>query len=410
MREYLECIIATVRDARWLTSERLLIYGLCFAFATVGVLALGLVCYGASGRIADNGVALGRDFFTFWSGAVEAAAGRPKAAFIIGPGHSFDHTLPYPPITLLLCWPLALLSFFHAYIVWVVVGLTLSIAALMRLVGREMGVVALIGMPAAFPNILVGQSGYYTAALLAWGLMSIGRRPFVAGILFGMSCWKPQLAILIPVALIAGGYWRVLAAAAATALVMALVSTLLLGPATWPAFINRLFIQRHFMESWAQPGMPTIFQMMRLLGTNVLVAYAVQSLSTIAAAISVAVLWRQPCPLAVKAAGLAIAVFLATPYAWVYDTVILVFAAAWLGTEGVRTGFAAWERITVLVLLILPALVLASAKLFGFQAAPILLWLSLAVIMRRGMVDEGMTIAIPPVYPRRPIEQLGAGV
>jgi hypothetical protein len=39
----------------------------------------------------------------------------------------------------------------------------------------------------------------------------------------------------------------------------------------------------------------------------------------------------------------------------------------------------------VLVLLTLPALSLVPARLLGLQIAPILLWLVLAVVMRRGL-------------------------
>jgi hypothetical protein len=43
------------------------------------------------------------------------------------------------------------------------------------------------------------------------------RRPYLAGSLFGLMIFKPQLGLLLPVALIAGRQWRVFAAAAATA-------------------------------------------------------------------------------------------------------------------------------------------------------------------------------------------------
>jgi arabinofuranan 3-O-arabinosyltransferase len=80
-----------------------------------------------------------------------------------------------------------------------------------------------------------------------------------------------------------------------------------------------------------------------------------------------------------------IAAFLATPYACAYDTIVLIFAAAWIANEGSRSGFLPWEKITVLILLTLPVLSLIPAKLLHLQIAPILLWLCLAVVMRRGL-------------------------
>ncbi len=131
--------------------------------------------------------------------------------------------------------------------------------------------------------------------------------------------------------------------------------------------------------------MPTAFAMMRLIGATPPAAYLIQGLSTICAAIAIAILWRERCPICMKAAGLAIASFLATPYAWDYDAVALMFAAAWLAKDAAETGFHPWEKITVLVLLTLPTLSMIPAKLFDFQIAPILLWLSLAVVMRRAL-------------------------
>jgi hypothetical protein len=64
--------------------------------------------------------------------------------------------------------------------------------------------------------------------------------------------------------------------------------------------------------------------------------------------------------------------------------IILVFAAAWLANEAVKTGFLPWEKIAILSLLVLPALSLLPA-LAGFQIGPILLWLTMAVILRRGL-------------------------
>ena len=42
----------------------------------------------------------------------------------------------------------------------------------------------------------------------------IDTRPRLAGLLLGLLCYKPHLALLAPVALVAGGHWRTFAAAA----------------------------------------------------------------------------------------------------------------------------------------------------------------------------------------------------
>jgi len=49
--------------------------------------------------------------------------------------------------------------------------------------------------------------------------------------------------------------------------------------------------------------------------------------------------------MSVKSAALAVAIFLASPYAWDYDMVVLTFAAAWLVQDARNTGFLAWRNL-----------------------------------------------------------------
>ena len=73
---------------------------------------------------------------------------------------------------------------------------------------------ALLAAPAVFINAVGGQNGTWTAALFGGGLSLLERRPLLAGGLLGLLIYKPQLALLIPVALLAGRHWRAFAAAA----------------------------------------------------------------------------------------------------------------------------------------------------------------------------------------------------
>ena len=82
---------------------------------------------------------------------------------------------------------------------------------------------------------------------------------------------------------------------------------------------------------------------------------------------------------------MVVATFLATPYAWDYDCVVLVFAAAWLGRQGLKTGFLPWERIALVGLLVLPALTLAVSVSAGVQLGPVMLWLVFFVLIRRAV-------------------------
>jgi Glycosyltransferase family 87 len=386
VQQYLRLLAAAVVEARWLTRERLLLCGSCLAFVTIGVIGLD-VATNPIIRPIIVGNHLGIDFIQFWESARLAADGKPAAAYALGaPFHTTELAIAYPPLIMLLSWPLAGLSYPYALGIWIGLGVLLFSWTLSRVIGWEMAIFASIGTPAALFNIFLGQNGFYTAIVLAGGLMLVERRPVPAGILLGMLSCKPQLGLLLLPALVAGGHWRVVVAAAATVFLLILVTLVLFGHETWFAFFARLPAQRDLMENRtaAWPWMPSMYAMLRLIGASSPVAYMVQALSTIGAVVAVVRLWRGPAPLAVKSAGLVIAALLATPYVWAYDTVVLTFAAAWLARDGSRSGFLPWEKITVLMLLTLLIPSVTASKLVNLQIGPVLLWLALAVVIRRG--------------------------
>ncbi len=233
MRQFLERAIQAVEFAPWLTRERLLRWGKVCALLSLALLAYDLVAYPA------NGGTNGRDFFGFWSSSALAAAGRPEAAYVIGPLRTFEQSTMYPPIMMVLCWPLSSFSYSHALLVWVGLGAALYVWSLFRLVDWRMAALATVGTPAAFWDLFSRQNGYFTAVLLLWGLRFVERRPISAGMLLGTLCFKPQLGVLVPVALAAGGYWRAFASATVSVALLLTASVIVLGPDTWISFFHR---------------------------------------------------------------------------------------------------------------------------------------------------------------------------
>jgi hypothetical protein len=77
-----------------------------------------------------------------------------------------------------------------------------------------------LAAPPVFFNVMYGQTGFLTGGLIGLGLVLLGRRPILAGILVGLASVKPHFGVLIPLALIAGGYWRVFAAVATMAAIV----------------------------------------------------------------------------------------------------------------------------------------------------------------------------------------------
>jgi hypothetical protein len=242
-----------------------------------------------------------------------------------------------------------------------------------------------LAFPATFVNLFHGQNGFLNAALLGAGILALERRPVLAGILLGLLSYKPHFGLLVPLALMAGGHWRTIAAAAATALVFAALSLAVFGPEAWQAFVDNAPFLRRIVEDGNLPWfkMPTLFAAVRLAGGPVPLAYAAQGLAALAAASAVWWAWRQTAPLPVKAAILVVAALGATPYAFDYDLTLLGLAVAWLAWDGIQRGFRPGEKLALVAAWLLPAVATPVAEHSSLQLAPaVLAWLVVCALRR----------------------------
>ena len=393
-------MLRVLGEADWLNEPRLRRWGMALAAACLFLWGLDVWTHTRAGVTNAAGEQLGRDFINYWSGARLAAEGRAALAYDFGAFLAWEraHTAPnaefkwygYPPVNMLLTLPLAAMPFAPALFAWLAAGTTACWALLARLTDRTAAGLALLAAPAAYLNAVAGQNGLWVAALLGGGLMALPRRPLLAGVLFGLLCFKPHLGLLIPVALMAGGRWRAFAAAAGTVIGLALGSWLLLGPEAWAGFLRNAPFHRELLETnetlW--PRMPGVFTAVRMAGGEPAAGYALQAVSTLLAAAGVFWIWRRPGSQDVKNAVLVVGAFLATPYAWDYDLVVLVFAAAWLAREAGRTGWRPWEKTALLATVLSPAATGFIAVNTGVHLAPILLWAVMGMLLRRALPER----------------------
>src|SRR5476649_704728 len=142
----------------------------------------------------------------------------------------------YPPIWLLLLLPLGALAVGAAYAVFMVASALLATL----LEGRRdpWGWLAIVTSPAAVWTILAGQNTFLSLALFYGGWHALERSPALAGILLGLLAYKPQIWVLVPVALLAARQGRALAWTIGTVAVLSLVSLGVFGPGFWRAFVD----------------------------------------------------------------------------------------------------------------------------------------------------------------------------
>jgi hypothetical protein len=343
---------------------------------------------------------LGIDFVNYWAGPVLAWSGQigqvyDRELFNAFQRDAVQGTLQpyyysYPPVMLVLTAPLALLPYVAGYGAWLAAG-WLALWRSLRLIVPRGAWLAALAAPAVFVTAVTGQNGMWTAALLGGGVALLDRRPVLAGILFGLMCFKPQLALLAPVAVIAGGRWRAFASAALTVAVLLAISLLLWGQEPWHAYAASLdTIRAGVLERsdgfWHR--MASVMLAVRWAGLPVEAAYAVQALCAGAAVLAVAWLWWKDAPAPIRCAAVMVGTAFATPYLFDYDLVMLVFAAVWLVLPRERAdGPAAWAA---LLMLALPILLAPLSKLTGLALAPLFLLPAVWVLYRQARTAHRM--------------------
>ena len=275
----------------------------------------------------------------------------------------------YPPPFLLLVWPLGWMGYATGYLVWILATLTLLLAVLPR--ARWLVLLA----PATAATVYFGQSGFLFAALLIGGLRaSFGGAglQILGGVVLGVAACKPQLGLLVPVALLAMRAWRTMAAACLTVAALVGLTAWLFGAAIWPTWLAVLpdYSRRFDVEMTAYWYLvPTVEGSLRLLGYGAGVAKLVQAAVALPVVLAVWQSFRRGGD-AIALGVLCIGTFLVTPHAFVYD---LPLSAAGLGLylaarREVYGGLSAAECGLALAALAVPVAMLSFAP--GWALAP----------------------------------------
>src|SRR5664279_3408834 len=255
----------------------------------------------------------GDDWVNYWSAGYLVLHGRAAEIYDLHVFHAFQQTIvgspldgyhySYPPVMLLLTAPFALIPYVPALFVWLSASWYAFYRALkLAMPGRGVLLLALAS-PAVLINAVGGQNGCWSAALLGGGLSLLERRPYLAGAMLGLQIYKPQLGLLIPVALLAGRHWRAFAAASVTAGALIIVSALWLGTDVWAEYLRSLGAMRQaFLDDgtgvWHR--YVSVFVAARQLGAPVEAAYVIQAIAGVLACVAVAWVWFRDTPAALK--------------------------------------------------------------------------------------------------------------
>ena len=260
---------------------------------------------------------------------------------------------PYPPGFLPIVAPLGLFGFGAAFVAWT--GATLGVFVL-ACRGR-LAWVALIA-PGTTIEVIAGQTGLLSGALFVGGLRLVGSRPWLGGALLGLLTFKPQLGLLIPVALVAMRAWRAIGGALLSAAGLMLAGLLVSGTDTVALWLGALpaYATDFAARSVRFGMMPTTLANLLLVGVPHDVAAVLQGVVAVGASVLVWRVFRRAADYGPREVLiLAAATFLATPHAFVYDMPLLTGAALVYGSSG-----RSW---IVALVLVLPAAMLWSGPI-----------------------------------------------
>jgi hypothetical protein len=275
------------------------------------------------------------DFLSFWAAGRLALHGKAAMAYNLVWHKLMEQTaapikgllpFPYPPPFLLFVAPFALFPYWTAFALWVAVTGTLYLATVRKFAPLPYS----LAYPAVPVNSWIGQNGLLTCGIFASGLAALDISPVAGGAIFGLMIIKPQLALLIPIAFVAGRQWWAIAGAASSTLLLLAIGYALFGRGSYEAFFQALPHQASVIANgrvpWNELASP--FAFCRLLGIPKEPALAIQAIVAILAG---AVTWRAWwLRLDSRGPVLAATSLLIPPYLFTYDSLLLIIPIGWL--------------------------------------------------------------------------------
>ena len=371
-------------------------------------------------NLKDGGPPVGGDFVAFWGAAKAVVAGLKTDIYQMAnfeewlmetamPRERFGLSWQYPPTYYFFVLPLAFVPFLVGFVLWSGGTMVLFVATLKRLFNlRLAGLFAIIASPVVFNGFITGQNGFLTAALLCVAAGLPDRRPLLAGLAAGLLTMKPQLGVLLPVAYIAGGYWRSFFTAAIVAVAMLVASIAAFGPETWQAFFDSVLHVTNGVQNNVYPihKMPTVFAAFHKSGLPAQAAMALQCVSALGAMSLVFYVWRKVTAWDLRAAVLCAAVFLCSPYAYYYEMTILVLPMLVIVKRAMATGWWRGEELLLVVIwtvvLMLPSVPEFARAQAGLMIVAALLW----GVLRRALAADKMArvqVSATQIHPARAV-------
>ena len=314
---------------------------------------------------------------------------------LIGASKPVELYIFYPPHFLFTTPLFAWLDYLPASLAFLIVT-TAAYAASLNLLLKDWVKATLVAVSGggAFYSIWWVQNGFLTAALLTAGVVLLKKRPVLAGVFFGMLTIKPQLGLLIPIALLCSRNWRAIAAASGTFLLLAAAAELFLGAGIWARFFASIGATSAFLAEgnlWFKQQSVFALAFPFVGPTFAWVIFAGLAAGIV---VIVASMWSRAGAHMARSSALISGSLLVTPYVYTYDAVPLTAAAVMLLKGDGGNGPSRWERLLIFAACLAP---MASRYAYS-TAVPLAALVMLYVAVRQyGISGREQFIDVPPV-------------
>lgn len=345
---------------------------------------------GYTNRIG-NGV--GTDFPAFYAAAVETRAGHVRAIYDMDALQAAHRAVrgvevkpyawAYPPTVLLFIVPLSLLPLVPAMWTWLGVTLAALLAACWRILPSLLTPLLVMLFSGVASSMVTGPTGTFVAAIVATGLSLLPDRPRLAGAVFALLTVKPHMAILPPLCLLAAGELGAVGAFGIAAAGLVAASVLAFGIDPWRELVTAL--PRHMDLLSAGAGrwtrMPTVYSSLLHASGNVALAWRAQLATSALVVLACVWVWRRTREPLARSLVLCAAMPLIGPYAWDYDTCVLIVPVLHLAHAFLEDR-RVFDGIMLVVLWLCPVALWLVSTALGQQIGPVILLGAIAVAIK----------------------------
>ena len=384
---------------RFVSPERLLLYPAAVLIGSVVVMAAA-IALGDMPFIAGGNVVL-PDFLAHWTGGRMMLDGDvgvlydPFAQKMLQTDELREGPLSWfvsPPFSAYLYVPFAMLDYGTAALAWTVFSAACLVAAghlvrpfaprLFRDHARAVYLVLLATQP-VFELLGSGQDTGVSVLLWVAGIrLLLAGRDVLGGSVLALGLFKPQLFFIVPIVLVVQGRWRALAAWAATAAALALLSVRAVGVGGVVDWVQVLTSDT--FHSVVQTSQAWKMQSLPALATTLGLSSSTSGVVAVAVVLVVVVqLWRA------RSRGVAelpmwmlamTATAVASPHLVVYDLVVALVSILWIVEHiGSRTTRLSCVALFVLTWTIPVRHVVGGPFEAAWSAIPLtILWVVLA--------------------------------